>query len=141
MKVGRLWVAGLCSGLILWACGSSTAGKSVAYDLPETATSGKLKVGSRSFQPENPIPTQYTGYGQSFVPVITWSAPPAGTKSILVLVEDPDAPGSEPFVHWNLRNVQPDARETPGSGAEGNNSSGGQGYYAPKPPPGGPHHY
>lgn len=33
-------------------------------------------------------------------PPLEWTAPPAGTQSLALIVEDPDAPGLEPMVHW-----------------------------------------
>ena len=42
-------------------------------------------------------------------PPLEWSAPPAGTRALALIVEDPDAPGLEPFVHWLGWGMEPRA--------------------------------
>jgi hypothetical protein len=98
-------------------------------------------VGCSSFDPGGPIPQRFSEYGNAEKPVVTWSGTPPGTKSLCLVIEDPDAPGSEPFVHWLLVDMTAESSHTPGNGREGANSSGGIGYFGPKPPPGPPHHY
>lgn len=131
----------LCLAAVLNGCGSASQAQPVVFDLPEARTSGTLKVGCSSFPPNGTIPIQFTGYGQSLQPVIVWPEAPNGTKSVLVLIEDPDAPGPKPFVHWLCRNMSPATRQAPHGGTEGRNSNGTFGYYPPTPPPGPPHHY
>ena len=81
-------------------------------------------------------------------PDLSWQNIPPGTKSLVVIVEDPDAPGGK-FTHWILYNIHPDlSRVEPAlpniqvlaNGAEqGINSGGSYGYY-PACPPFGPQH-
>jgi Raf kinase inhibitor-like YbhB/YbcL family protein len=83
-------------------------------------------------------------------PGLTWDEPPAGTRSLALLVEDPDAPTPEPFVHWLVANIDPahsrrmlseGMRVIPGA-ALGRNTFGRIGYGGPEPPRGhGTHHY
>ena len=67
-----------------------------------------LAVTSRSFPSGGTIPVDYTCDGADRSPQLTWSAPPAGTKSIAIIVDDPDAPGGD-FTHWIVFDVRPDA--------------------------------
>src|SRR5579871_6219299 len=72
----------------------------------------RLTVTSKSFASRGPIPVDYTCDGADKSPQLTWSAPPAGTKSFAVLVDDPDAPGGD-FTHWILFDIRPDALTLP----------------------------
>ena len=40
-------------------------------------------------------------------PPLRWEAPPSGTRSLALVVEDPDAPTPNPFVHWIVTNIPP----------------------------------
>lgn len=103
-----------------------------------------LTVESPSFNHGRPIGRTYAApRGRS--PALRWSTPPAGTREIAILVEDPDAPSAKPFVHWVARGISPERAQL-GEGAhppvEGENDAGGQGWFGPAPPPGhGPHRY
>jgi hypothetical protein len=89
-----------------------------------------------------------TGAGES--PEVSWSTIPAGTKSLVLILDDPDAPGGT-FTHWIVYNIPPTAgslaRAQPNqkvldNGANvGENSGGSRGYYPPCPPVGSTHRY
>jgi Raf kinase inhibitor-like YbhB/YbcL family protein len=72
---------------------------------------------SKAFAHQGEIPTRYTCEGQDVSPPLTWSDPPEGTKSLALIVDDPDAPDPAApkmvWVHWVLYNIPPDARELP----------------------------
>jgi Raf kinase inhibitor-like YbhB/YbcL family protein len=97
-----------------------------------------------------PIPQRYTGDGANLSPPLEWSDPPPQTKSLALIVEDPDAPGGM-FRHWGLYNIDAGERRLPeGAGDASRGKAGGAtvndfgepGYGGPKPPRGhGPHHY
>jgi Raf kinase inhibitor-like YbhB/YbcL family protein len=111
-----------------------------------------LTVESDSFSGEGPIPAEHAG-GHGRSPALRWSKPPPGTRELIVLCEDPDAPTAEPFVHWIVTGLPPNETELPegqpptasplASGViQGRNDMGTVGYYGPQPPPGhGVHHY
>ncbi len=109
-----------------------------------------LTVSSSAFQEGDKIPAKYTCEGQDVSPSLAWSEPPAGTRSLALIVDDPDAPGGV-FTHWLLFNIPPDSRELPeavptqaelASGAlQGKTDFGRTGYGGPCPPPGRPHRY
>lgn len=96
------------------------------------------------------IPRQFTCDGQDVSPPLRWDAPPAGTESLSLILEDPDAPGGT-FTHWVLYDLPPSARELPeevpqrsdlpGGARQGRNSFGKIGYGGPCPPPGRAHRY
>src|SRR5688572_10217440 len=65
-----------------------------------------LRVTSPAFQDGQPIPDKYAT-GENISPPLAWQNLPAGTKSVAVMVEDPDAPGVHPFVHWIIYNIVP----------------------------------
>jgi len=100
-----------------------------------------LEVRSSMFAPGGPLPA----LGET-PPPISWGEVPAGTQSIAVIVEDPDAPLPKPFVHWLVYGILPTVREMDLATAkyyrEGRNSHLRIGYAAPAPPPGhGVHNY
>lgn len=109
-----------------------------------TGAVGALTVGSSSFAANGPIPSRFSCVGADVTPELHWSSPPAGTKSLAVIVEDPDAPGGT-FIHWVLFGVPPDTRSlgegASAPGSTGQNDFGRSGYGGPCPPPGRPHHY
>jgi Raf kinase inhibitor-like YbhB/YbcL family protein len=85
-----------------------------------------------------------SAYGANIPPEVNWAAIP-GAKSYAVVLDDPDAPGGAPFVHWLVWNIAAsqtrlaEGARAPGA-SEGRNSRGEEGYWGPHPP-GGTHHY
>jgi Raf kinase inhibitor-like YbhB/YbcL family protein len=75
---------------------------------------------------------------------LAWSGIPPETRSLAIIVDDPDAPGGT-FSHWLAWMIDPTAGElAEGQAApvEGGNDFGSTGYRGPCPPPGhGPHRY
>ena len=67
-----------------------------------------LTVTSPAFNQGQRIPAKFTCEAQDVSPELKWSAVPAGTKSIAVLVDDPDAPVGN-WSHWVLWNVPAEA--------------------------------
>ena len=59
---------------------------------------------STAFNNEERIPTKYTCDGQDISPPLQWSDPPQDTKSLVLICDDPDAPGGT-WVHWVLYNI------------------------------------
>lgn len=110
-----------------------------------------LTVTSTSFSDGGTIPPKYTCDGSDVSPELEWTATPATTQTILIFVDDPDAPLA--FVHWIAFNLPASARELPegaserlGTGMpegskEGENGFGNTGYGGPCPPGVKPHHY
>lgn len=114
----------------------------------------RIQVTSPAIGQGQPIPTEYTGDGRNISPPLAWSSLPEGTKELALIVDDPDAPRPQPWVHWVVYKIPAIATgleqaiapglEVPGlAGAlQGKNSSGSLGYRGPAPPKGhGVHHY
>ena len=89
------------------------------------------------------IDPRFTCDGADLSPLMTWTAPPAGTVELALLVTDDDANG---YVHWAVAGIPPTAGEK-GEGAtitgavEGVNDFGETGWGGPCPPAGAPHTY
>lgn len=96
------------------------------------------------------IPRQYTCEGEDLSPSLEWSELPPETRSLVLLCNDPDAPGGI-WHHWGAYDIPPSSTGLPegagqGSGAksfkQGVNDFGRIGYGGPCPPRGhGPHRY
>jgi len=107
------------------------------------AEASKLQISSPVVSEGATIPTQFTCSGANQSPPLSWSGVPQGTKSLALLVEDPDAPNGT-FVHWIVYDISPSSHGfKPGAadGKEGVNSAREAAYMGPCPPPGKPHHY
>jgi Raf kinase inhibitor-like YbhB/YbcL family protein len=100
---------------------------------------------SPAFKHGEPIPRKFTCEGGDISPELTVQNLPQGTKSLALLMDDPDAPG-ETFTHWLVWNIDPSAtfikeESKPPRSVEGMNSGATVGYMGPCPPPGKPHRY
>lgn len=101
----------------------------------------ELTLTSPAFEPNQTIPDKYTCEG--FNPPISIEGIPEGTKSLTLILDDPDAP-SGTFDHWIVWNILPSQKsiaEHTIPGIQGLNSDQEHGYIGPCPPPGKPHHY
>jgi Raf kinase inhibitor-like YbhB/YbcL family protein len=90
--------------------------------------------------------------GGNTSPALSWTHPPAGTRSFAVLMFDPDAPGGG-WWHWAVFDIpssttslragagDPASHLLPAGAIQVNNDFGSPGYGGPCPPPGAPHHY
>ena len=76
-----------------------------------------LTLSSPSFSQNGEIPTQYTCEGPDAAPALSWGGAPTGTKSLALIVDDPDAPDPKApkmvFVHWVLYNLPADSKGLP----------------------------
>jgi Raf kinase inhibitor-like YbhB/YbcL family protein len=103
-----------------------------------------FELSSDSFDHGERIPERHTCSGEDRSPRLAWSLVPEGTRSLALLLHDPDAPSGD-FVHWLAWNINPDdggIEEGAAAPAEGTNGFGNVGYNGPCPPPGdGPHRF
>lgn len=99
-----------------------------------------LELVSAAFTANGEIPRDYTGDGKDEVPPLEVRGVPRKTKTLALIVEDPDAPGKLPFVHWLVWDIPATAQqlgpELPGHAVQGKNDFGRVGYAGPKPPSG-----
>jgi phosphatidylethanolamine-binding protein (PEBP) family uncharacterized protein len=68
----------------------------------------ELALRSAAFEDGQPIPSRHTCEGEDVSPALDWTSPPAGTRSLALVVEDPDAPGGT-FTHWLAWGIEPGA--------------------------------
>lgn len=112
-----------------------------------------MEIYSEAFQDKGEIPSLYTCEGQNTSPPLAWKNVPANTKSLALIIDDPDAPDPKApkmtWVHWVLFNINPeithlDANRTPDSlpkGTEVGTTSWKNGSYGGPCPPIGRHRY
>ena len=135
------------------APGLAQAG-AIAMDDPRLATTTTLTVSVPNVAPGGPYPANYTADGRDISPPVSWTQGPPGTRSYVLVMQDPDAPAPEAAVHWLLYNIPAATTALPRylrneatpskplGAAQGPNFHGSLGYSGPRPPPGGPpHHY
>jgi len=74
-----------------------------------------MQLTSPAFRDSEQIPRKYTAAGVDVSPPLEWSGVPAGTRSLALVVDDPDAPDpSHPtttWVHWVIVDLPPDRRD------------------------------
>lgn len=140
-----LWIwLSLVLGLL-----TTCQGQKTAFDQP-AGPPLDITVESTAFTESHDIPTRFTCDGDDVSPPLSWSEPPPGTQSLVLIVEDPDAPGGT-WDHWVLFNVPASIRLLPegvpadpfpsGMGTHGSNSWHRLGYGGPCPPPSSTHRY
>ena len=110
-----------------------------------------LQLGSLAFADHAPIPARYTADGQGVSPPLQWSGVPANAASLVLIVEDADAPTPHPLVHAIAVDLPPQDASLPESAIDGDkddqvheglNSYLMAGWLPPDPPPGhGQHRY
>jgi Raf kinase inhibitor-like YbhB/YbcL family protein len=100
-----------------------------------------LKLTSTAFQENGLIPTKYTCDGKNVNPPLEIESIPADVKSLVLIVEDPDAPVGT-WLHWILWNIPVThiIHENEAPGIQGKNDFGNSNYGGPCPP-GGTHRY
>lgn len=113
-----------------------------------------IQLTSPAFATDAPIPTKYTADGPDISPSLGWQNLPQGTKQVALIVDDPDAPRDQPWVHWVIYGIPGSVEGLPENLAknreisqpvlalQGVNDFGKIGYGGPAPPKGhGIHHY
>lgn len=106
---------------------------------------GSIEMTSTAFQQGAMIPKQYTCSGKNISPPLAWSGVPKATKSIALIMDDPDALRGT-YVHWVVYNLPPDGKglpenvkpgkTIPGGGLQGVTTGKKNGYLGPCPPSG-----
>ena len=61
-----------------------------------------LRLTSNAFAPAERIPQRYAADGEDVSPPLSWMGVPAEARELAMIVDDPDAPQAEPFVHWMI---------------------------------------
>ncbi|MBI5467352.1 MAG: YbhB/YbcL family Raf kinase inhibitor-like protein [Candidatus Kerfeldbacteria bacterium] len=108
-----------------------------------------MEITSSAFTDSQTIPAQFSCDGDGGNPALQWSGVPTGTKSLCLIMEDPDVPRNlRPdglFIHWMVWNIPPTtsgvAENAEPNGVVGMNTSGQLGYRPPCPPHGSHRYY
>ncbi|MGH3633164.1 YbhB/YbcL family Raf kinase inhibitor-like protein [Mycobacterium sp.] len=146
MRLAAAALALLC--LSLPGCGGAATptGTATTTPSPPPAAAAKFTVTSSAFADNAPIPAEYSCKGRNVPPPLRWENVPAGTGSLALVVDDPDAPAGL-YVHWVVTGIPPATTEIgegalPAGASVGLNSGGNAAYLGPCPPAGsGVHHY
>lgn len=106
-----------------------------------------LTIASPAFTDASPIPARHTCDGEEVSPALRWSGAPDGTRSFVLIVDDPDAPDPAApkriFVHWVLYDIPRDASgldegiatdRLPAGTRSGRNDAGSNDWAGPCPP-------
>ena len=109
-----------------------------------------FQITTTAFRDGSSIPKRFTCDGSDVSPALSWGNPPAGTISLAIIADDPDAPAGT-WVHWVLYDLPADTRklpegvakdrELPNGALQGRNDFGKIGYNGPCPPRGSEHRY
>jgi Raf kinase inhibitor-like YbhB/YbcL family protein len=103
-----------------------------------------IQITSSAYTEGGMIPRQYTCDDKNVSPPLAWTGVPTTTLSLVVIIDDPDAP-SGTWVHWVLYNLPPELTSldqgASGVGTEGKNDFNRTGYGGPCPPKGSTHRY
>jgi Raf kinase inhibitor-like YbhB/YbcL family protein len=143
-------IAGGCTASAPSSPVSPAPSQPAGPQVSSTAPHGAFTIRAASLSPGSVLPDVYTCKGASESPEVTWDSVPAGTKSLALILDDPDAPDGR-FTHWLVFNIppdssgltraQPNAKVLSNGAQQGQNSGGSRGYYPPCPPIGTTHRY
>lgn len=116
----------------------------ISMKLAETANApATIQVKSSAFTNMRMLADKYSAYFQDVSPEISWTGVPQNAKSLVLMMEDPDA-NLKPVTHWIAANIAPTVTGLPENVAktemangmmQGANQKGKIGYYGPMPPP------
>lgn len=134
----------LVAAVLLAGCATSTQEQPDA----ENRTEGDaMTLKSTAFDDGGRIPVEHTCDGEDVSPPLEIGGVPGGAETLALIVDDPDAPREEPWVHWLIWNLPADASRIPQGyppsgdgqafdpGREGTNDFGNVEYGGPCPPP------
>jgi Raf kinase inhibitor-like YbhB/YbcL family protein len=142
-----LVAAALGAAIVIAACGGGASSSSTTgvATTSTTATNSAFHLTSTAFSPGGAIPRAYTCDGPDVSLPLRWSGVPRGTRELVLIMRDPDAPGGN-FIHWAVAGIAPGtsgvaAGRGAALGTAGRNGFGTVGYRGPCPPAGPPHRY
>jgi len=134
--------------VLLFSCSCGSAkqnGTTTNADTGRTKNNMALAISSTAFSNGGMIPSRYTCDGANISPPLQWSGLPAGTKTVALIVDDPDAP-AKTWVHWVVYDLPANTTQLPenikpqenlaGGGKQGTNDFKKIGYGGPCPPSG-----
>ncbi len=147
MSLRLVAIAAILAVLLIIVVGLQSMRRSqreIAAPTPSSHEQEQFDLASSAFSAGGSIPVKYTCDGENVRPPLSIRNVPSGTKSLAIVMYDPDAPGGN-FVHWLAWNISPETKEIqdgtlPEEVTEGTTSYRSVGYQGPCPP-GGSHRY
>jgi Raf kinase inhibitor-like YbhB/YbcL family protein len=143
-RIRLIWTTVLGVALI---CISVVAAKTSVLPGEKENIVMPMIIMSPSFKHDGVIPARHTCDGLNISPLLQWTGVPVGSKSLALIVDDPDAPNPDApkmtWVHWVVYNIPPDTNGLPESIAaeglplgtlQGLNDWHDTGYQGPCPP-------
>lgn len=123
--------------------GNYSAWVAAGYEIQKTESGEvieEMNITSTEFKDQGMIPAKYTCDGENINPPLTFMGIPSEAKSLVLIVDDPDAPGGT-WLHWTVWNIDPassgiEEGSTPSGSIEGVTDFGKPGYGGPCPPSG-----
>lgn len=122
------------------------SGPAVTTASPPPVAPAPFAVSSPAFADNTPIPAEYSCRGRNVPPPLRFENVPAGSDSLALVLDDPDAVGGL-YIHWVVTGIPPSTTEIidgqlPEGARVSANSGGNAAYLGPCPPAGtGVHHY
>jgi Raf kinase inhibitor-like YbhB/YbcL family protein len=149
----RRWLSQALGVALVALAAATGAAQRAPNPAPSPAREGgksmTFELRSASFADQGEIPARHTCEGSDLSPALSWSGLPAGTRSLVLVVDDPDAPDPRAprmtWVHWVLYDLPPDSgglaegvrsADLPKGTREGTNDWKRTGYGGPCPPVG-----
>jgi Raf kinase inhibitor-like YbhB/YbcL family protein len=126
----------------------------LAWARPDLQAPESFALTSPAFDHATPIPRRHRGkiFAANISPALAWTPPPAGTRELVLIVQDPDVPLKKPATHALTLGIDPSLNAIPENGLadpspipgikHGKGPFGRGGWAGPKPPRShGPHTY
>lgn len=131
-----------CIALACFALGAIGCGGegSIAVNKDKKGGLWGMRISSPAFKSDGTLDAKHTADGQNISPPLKWNAGPNGTVEYAIIVEDADAGGSKPAVHWLVYGIPKTVHDLPENAAatmrlaQGVNYLGQNGYAGPKSP-------
>lgn len=140
-----LGLAFFCAVQPMRAQDNASAVRKAAYQTQRAAQAAAFVITSTAFNNGETIPRRFTCDGSNISPLLTWTEPPAGTQSFVLIMDDPDAPRGD-WVHWVIYDIPegtsglpdnlPPVPEMQTGARQGMNDYHRFGYSGPCPPKG-----
>lgn len=133
---------------MLEGCGNQTSNSVInsSLNINKDLNTNIMQISSTAFGAGTKIPMKYTCDGNGVNPPLSFSEVPEGTKSLVLIMDDPDAAkvSGKIWDHWVIWNIMPQTtnitEDSVPKGIVGMNSGGRQAY-GPPCPPNGEHQY
>lgn len=141
--LGALVIILIAAGFIFFTSKSKNDRlEKISNQNTEISKRGKshMKITSSAFENNKNILGKYTCDGENVNPPLKFIDVPSSSKSLVLIVDDPDAP-SKTWVHWVVYNIDPktsiiEENSKPETGVEGITDFGKPGWGGPCPPSG-----